>query len=397
MFSDIPLTKVPIYTSKKEGHPLSKYTKYISEAQDLNMTQAAIYNALKDRAFQDTSICWPSRKDISLISKIKKLGTITDNLPQLIASNHIVRIGPLIYKNTTKCNMYWINNGSNSIKTDINQMISELESGAGAVFLKEEMLLTLNTYLKSYQQVYPSEGEGCTPEGGMGVPGKGVGVYPAKGQQNININNIEDKGREEAPPLQSVDNLLAGERKIFDAQAPQSWLLNGLDHFVCELWAMTPKTDAKDWELKGELASFLRQLKKIPSSELSSNRKLILDTYSEHLACHLEKKANPEQYVKKSTFRSIERWFQDCAWDEDIAIGLGLLTKKTMIKKSGRGPDTTYTSMTFEEQEAERQRGRLKAAQDIDRDKENTRKYGDAAKTGLSSIKDLLNMGDMDD
>lgn len=183
---------------------MSKFTNYIAEVQDLSIVQAAVYNALSDRTLEDTSICWPTRADISNITKIKKLDTITKAATYLEEQAHIIRVGPVIKNNQTKTNLYWVNNGVNDIRADLLGFVKTLDSGFGSVFLAAEMKTTIEGFLESYPQGRPLS-KGGTPFRGGGVSPSGGEGYPPQTGNGKPIENLEKEIKKENPKI-LVDN-----------------------------------------------------------------------------------------------------------------------------------------------------------------------------------------------
>jgi hypothetical protein len=287
---------------------MSKYTNYVIQAQELNITQAAIYNALSARAFNGTSICWPSRKDISQITKIKKLQTITDNLPKLIEQGHVVRLGELVHKNQTRCNMYWVNNGDNDVVKDVKHMINELNTGAGAALLKDEMMNTLNGFLNSYPQAYPTEGYTPTPQKDMGVPQKRVGVYPAKGYGNININSKENL----------ID--LYSDTNYFDQLSSDQKMKIGnikikpnLHNLLAGIIFSLPESDSEGRAIIGNPRFIAKTLKQLDADMGNLDTDLILNRLMEDVEHHNKLKSGGDF----SNFYTVQSWLEDHGWKSD--------------------------------------------------------------------------------
>lgn len=173
---------------------------------------------------------------------------------------------------------------------------------------------------------------------------RNVGVAEIATYKNNNIK--KEKNKEELTP--PVNKLFKdeGDEKIYRNNAKNSWMLNGLDQLFAELWDMTPKYDASDWQLKDHIASFVRTLKKIPESELLSNKEKIRASYKQHLEAHLELKQNRDLYDGRSGFSNITEWFKQQCWKEDVAEAMNMLTMETLKAK----PKTQYNARTGREE-----------------------------------------------
>lgn len=161
-----------------------------------------------------------------------------------------------------------------------------------------------------------------------------------------NTNIKKEKRKEELTPLNNYLFENEGDEKIYRNNAKNSWMLNGLDQLFAELWDMTPKYDASDWQLKDHIASFVRTLKKIPESELLGNKEKIRASYKQHLEAHLELKQNRNLYDGRSGFSNITEWFKQQCWKEDVAEAMNMLTMETLKAK----PKTQYNARTGREE-----------------------------------------------
>lgn len=284
---------------------MSKYTNYISEAQDLNIYESTIYRALAELTWSDTSICWPTRTYIGNITKIKKNDSITKNVRQLVDKKHVIVLGTVAKNNEKVCNLYWVANGKNNVIDDIKDFIKSLDNYLGKISLHAEIKTTLNTFLKSYPQ-----SRGGTPfQRGDLPPSKGV-TYPLQeGYRNTIDSTSENLVGADAPFTTKFKQLEPEDRIKASRVKAKPYLYD----LLAGLILLTPEFDNRNFAIRGEIAAVIRTLKEIDAERGKLDADFILERYETDIQFHLDL----SKTGKYSQFKTLINWLKDFGWNTE--------------------------------------------------------------------------------